>query len=68
MKVKDLKRGMFLKPSHGYKWSVVFNPATLGVFRGTHPGIGEEEQYAIYLGQRQELGSYINRCLWSNRY
>ena len=69
MKVKDLVKGMFLQPRSGCRWSVILaSPRTLGVFKGTFPGIGEEEDYAIYLGTRQELGNHINRCTWSNRY
>ena len=69
MKVKDLKKGMFLKPSPGCRWSVILShPKTLGVFRGTIPNIGEKENYAIYLGTRQEVDHTMNRCEWSNRY
>jgi hypothetical protein len=69
MKVKELVRGMFLQPDKGFRWSIVYSePQTLGVFKGTHPEIGEEEHYAVYLGTRQELGNNINRCSWSNRY
>jgi|LWDU01.1.fsa_nt_gi hypothetical protein len=69
MKVKDLERGMFLQPGPGCRWSVVYmKPPTLGVFKGTYPGIGEEEDYAIYLGTRQEVDRTMNRCEWSNRY
>ncbi len=69
MKVKDLVKGMFLEPRPGCRWSVVLtSPLTLGVFKGTHPGVGEKEDYAIYLGTRQELGASVNRCEWSNRY
>ena len=69
MKVKDLETGMFLQPRSGCRWSVMLvSPATLGIFKGTLLGIGEEEDYAIYLGTRQEVDSTMNRCTWSNRY
>ncbi len=72
MKVKDLERGMFLQPNPGCRWTVISYGArdlpTLGVFKGTHPDVGEIENYAVYLGTRQEVDRTMNRCEWSNRY
>ncbi len=70
MKVKDLHRGMFLKPKHFYRWTLAYNPTTLSVFRGTLDiDLNCTDDYAIYLGTRSDLDiPYHDRCDWSNRY
>lgn len=67
MKVADLKKGMWLQPEPPYRWNVIFNVSTLSVFRGSFQGKPAVSRYAIYLGQRHDLG-ITEPIGWSNRY
>ena len=68
MKVAELKNGMLIKARGTNRLTVKFNGLVLGATRHFSAAV-EETKYAIYLGQRDDIGGDHHPDVnWSNRF